>query len=90
MGYARVDVPGRIFALEANRRGGSVWLVGISDFAGEAVGAVANEIADGRTVTVHADSAGEAVWRVARAAVRAVAEMTGGVAETTTENGPED
>jgi hypothetical protein len=66
-GYARVNFPGRVLALEANRHIGAVWLVGIADLGGDAKGAV----------TVRADSAGEAVWRVARAAVRAVAEITG-------------
>ena len=70
-GYARVNFPGRILALEANQHVGPVWLVGISDPAGNAPGAAAGSVA------VRADSAGEAVWRVARAAVRAVAEITG-------------
>ena len=65
-GYARVNVPGRVFALEANRHVGPLWLVGICDLAGQATG----------SVSVRAGSAGEAVWRVARAAVRAVAETT--------------
>ena len=70
-GYARISFPGRILALEANRHAGPVWLVGISDLAGEAP-----EEAE-RSVAVRAGSAGEAVWRVARAAVRAVAEIIG-------------
>ena len=71
-GYARVNFPGRVFALEANRHVGPVWLVGISDLAGDGAGADSEG-----SVTVRAGSAGEAVWRVARAAVRAVAEITG-------------
>jgi hypothetical protein len=70
-GCARVNFPGRILALKANRHVGPVWLVGICDLAGDAEGSVA----------VRAGSAGEAVWRVARAAVRAVAEMTGSPVE---------
>jgi hypothetical protein len=70
-GFARIDFPGRILALEANRHVGPVWLVGISDLAGEAPGEA------GGAVAVRAASAGEAVWRVARAAVRAMAEITG-------------
>jgi hypothetical protein len=87
-GYARIDFPGRILALEANRHVGPVWLVGISDLAGEAEGPMPEGSgakgsgADG-SVVVRADSAGEAVWRVARAAVRAVAEITGTPPENT-------
>jgi hypothetical protein len=76
-GFARIDFPGRILALEANRRAGPVWLVGIADLAGEAPGEA------GGSVVVRAGSAGEAVWRVARAAVRAVAEITGGPPQNT-------
>jgi hypothetical protein len=79
-GYARVNLPGRIFALEASRHVGPVWLVGICDLAGDAAG----------SVTVRADSAGEAVWRVARAAVRAVAEKTGSPIESLTGSSSED
>jgi hypothetical protein len=80
-GYARVNLPGRIFALEANRHVGPVWLVGIFDLAGDAAGSVAERPVAKGAVTVRAGSAGEAVWRVARAAVRAVAEITGSPVE---------
>jgi hypothetical protein len=80
-GHARVNFPGRILALEANRHVGPVWLVGIFDLAGDAE----RSVAEG-AVTVRADSAGEAVWRVARAAVRAVAEITDSPVEGTSEN----
>jgi hypothetical protein len=40
-------------------------------------------------VTVRAGSAGEAVWRVARAAMRAVAEITDSPVEGVTESGSE-
>jgi hypothetical protein len=83
IGYARIDFPGRVLALEVNRHVGPVWLVGISDLAGEAedsVGSVAEgSVAEG-SVVVRAGSAGEAVWR---AAVRAVAEITGTPPENT-------
>ncbi|MGE0259441.1 MAG: hypothetical protein AB7H71_18610 [Alphaproteobacteria bacterium] len=69
-GYARVNLPGRVLAIEANRHVGAVWLVGICDAAGTAPHSATG------SVTVRASSAGEAVWRVARAAVRAVAEIT--------------
>jgi hypothetical protein len=65
-GFARVNLPGRVIALEANRQVGAVWLVGITDLIGDGEG----------SVSVRADNAGDAVWRVARAAVRAVAELT--------------
>ena len=80
-GYARVNLPGRVLALEANRRVGPVWLVGICDLAGEAPRPMAG------SVTVRAGSAGEAVWRVARAAVRAVAEITDSPYEAAAESG---
>jgi hypothetical protein len=103
MGYARIDFPGRVLALEVNRHVGPVWLVGISALAGEAEGSVAGgsiaggSVAEGSvaegSVTVRAGSAGEAVWRVARAAVRAVAEITGSPPEdaitSTIESGSE-
>jgi hypothetical protein len=65
-GFARVNLPGRIIALEATQHVGPVWLVGVTDLTGNEEGAV----------TVRAENAGDAVWRVARAAVRAVSEMT--------------
>ena len=65
-GYARVNFPGRVFALEANQHVGAVWLVGVQDLTGNQEG----------SVTVRAENAGDAVWQVARAAVRAVAEIT--------------
>lgn len=65
-GYARVNFPGRIIALEATQHVGPVWLVGVQDLTAEAEG----------SVTVRADNASDAVWRVAQAAVRAVAELT--------------
>ena len=66
-GYARVNLPGRIIALEATQHVGPVWLVGVLDVTGDSEG----------SVTVRADSAGDAVWRVAQAAVRAMSQLTG-------------
>jgi hypothetical protein len=83
-GYARVNFPGRVLALEANRRVGPVWLVGICDLAGDAPSPPT-----AGSVTVRAASAGEAVWRVARAAVRAVAEITDSPYEAAAESGLE-
>ena len=65
-GFARINFPGRVIALEATQHIGPVWLVGVSDLTGSREG----------SVTVRADSAGDAVWRVARATVRAVAQLT--------------
>lgn len=79
-GHARVNLPGRGFALAANRHVGPLWLVGILDLAGDA----------GGSVTVRADNAGEAVWRVARATVRAVAEKTGSPIEDEGESWAEE
>ena len=45
---------------------GPVWLVGVTDLTGQQEG----------SVTVRADHAGDAVWRVAQATVRAVAQLT--------------
>jgi len=65
-GFARINFPGRIIALEATQHVGAVWLVGVTDLTGNQEG----------SVTVRADNAGDAVWRVARATVRAVAQLT--------------
>ena len=66
-GSARITFPGRTLALEANQHVGRLWVVGILDRGGDP---------EQGTVTVRADNAGDAVWRVAQAAVRAVAELT--------------
>jgi hypothetical protein len=66
-GYARVNLPGRVIALEASQHVGPVWLVDVLDSPSAAEG----------SVTVRADNASDAVWRVAQAAVRAVSELTG-------------
>ena len=65
-GFARLNFPGRIIALEANQHVGPVWVVGVTDLSGDEEG----------SVTVRADNASDAVWRVARATVRAVARLT--------------
>jgi len=65
-GIARVNFPGRVIGLEATQHVGPVWLVNVADQSGDQKG----------SVTVRADSAGDAVWRVAQAAVRAMAELT--------------
>jgi hypothetical protein len=65
-GSARLEFPGRIVELEATRQVGPVWLVGVLDATGEGEG----------LVTVRAANAGDAIWRVAQATVRAVATLT--------------
>lgn len=66
-GFARVNFPGRVIAIEASQHVGPVWLVGVTDLSRSGDG----------SVTVRADSAGDAVWRVARATVRAVSQLIG-------------
>ncbi len=65
-GFGRVNLPGRVISLEATQHVGPVWLVGVSDLTGDGEG----------SVTVRADGASDAVWRVAQATVRAVSELT--------------
>jgi hypothetical protein len=69
--FARINVPGRIIEIEAADHVGPVWQVRVSDASTLGSGAV----------TVRADNAHDAVWRVARAAVRAVSELTGSAIE---------
>ncbi|MGH7055462.1 MAG: hypothetical protein ACREFK_16640 [Stellaceae bacterium] len=66
-GVARIHLPGRIFELETRRLAATEWEVSVSDPAAAKSG----------TIAVRAMSANDAVWHVARAAVRAVAELTG-------------
>jgi hypothetical protein len=79
-GVARVDFPGLVVALEATRQVGPIWLVGVRDADRGGRG----------SVSVYADSAGDAVWRVARATVRAVAELTGNPIEGEISPEPDD
>ncbi|HZU88074.1 MAG TPA: hypothetical protein VE993_02340 [Stellaceae bacterium] len=66
-GAARIYLPGRTFELETRRLSEAEWEVWVSDPAAARSG----------TVAVRAASANDAVWHVARAAVRAIAELTG-------------
>lgn len=66
-GAARVHLPGRTFELETRRLAATEWEVSVSDPAAAKSG----------TVAIRAMSANDAVWHVARAAVRAIAELTG-------------
>jgi hypothetical protein len=67
-GVARIHLPGRSLELEAHADDGG-WQVAIVDPQQPA------QTAD-NTVALSAASANDAVWRVARAAVRAVSELT--------------
>ena len=79
-GFARVNFAGRAIVLEASQHVGPVWLVGVTDLTGQGEG----------SVTVRAGNAGDAVWRVAQAAVRAVAELTGSPIQGEIKPSPED
>jgi hypothetical protein len=79
-GVARVNFPGRAVELEATQHVGPVWLVGVADATGEGEG----------SVTVRADNAGDAVWRVAQATVRAVALLTESPLEDAIKSSPDD
>lgn len=68
-GVARVHLPGRSLELEARAEDGA-WQVAVVDPRLPASQRAGNSIA------LHAASANDAVWRVARAAVRAVSELT--------------
>ena len=79
-GFARLNFPGRVVELEASEHVGPVWLVGVLDATGEGEGAV----------TVRADNAGDAVWRVAQATVRAFAILTESPIEDAIKSSPDD
>lgn len=70
-GFARIQLPGRELALEARQKSGSDWEVLLTDPSGSRSGSVELRAADDN----------DAVWRVARAAVRAVSELTGSPVE---------
>ena len=78
-GFARVNLPGRVIALEASRQAGPVWHVTLTDLSREGSG----------SVSVHASDANDAVWRVARATVRAVSELSASPLEGELETEPE-
>jgi hypothetical protein len=79
-GVARLEFPGRVVELEATRRVGPVWLVGVLDATGEGAG----------SVTVRAANAGDAVWRVAQATIRAVAQLTDSPLDDAIKESPDD
>lgn len=63
---ARIHLPGRSLELSARRLGEREWQVRVADPEGAA-----------GVVGLAASDAKEAIWRVARAAVRAIAELSG-------------
>jgi hypothetical protein len=69
-GVARIHLPGRSLELEARGDAASGWQVAIVDPQHPPRSDRDN------TVALVAPSANDAVWRVARAAVRAVSELT--------------
>ena len=78
-GFARIQLPGRELALEAKQKFGSNWEVAVSDASGSRAGSVDIRAADDT----------DAVWRVARAAVRAVSELIGSPIEEDLNNDPQ-
>ena len=81
-GVARIHLPGRSLELEA-RAGDGGWRVAVFDpqqpLPSDA----------GNTIALNAASANDAVWRVARAAVRAVSELTNSPLEHELRHDPE-
>ena len=80
-GVARIHLPGRSLELEARGDAGSGWEVAVIDPQHP----VQSEEA---TVMLQASNANDAVWRVARAAVRAVSELTGNPIENELRHDP--
>jgi|SRR4051794_18644192 hypothetical protein len=78
-GFARIQLPGRELELEAKQKSGSDWDVAVSDPAGPSAGSIELRAADEN----------DAVWRVARAAVRAVSELTGSPIEEDLNSDPQ-
>lgn len=69
-GVARIHLPGRSLELEARGDPRAGWQVAVCDPRSPPPSR------DSSTVALYASSANDAVWRVARAAVRAVSELT--------------
>jgi hypothetical protein len=81
-GVARIHLPGRSIELEAHGDGGTFWQVAVIDPQHPLQ-------AEAGTVALQASSANDAVWRVARAAVRAVSELTGSPIENELRHDPD-
>jgi hypothetical protein len=70
-GVARIHLPGRSIELEARADAQAGWQVAVIDPQDPP------RTSSAATVVLQAANANDAVWRVARAAVRAVSELTG-------------
>jgi hypothetical protein len=81
-GVARIHLPGRSLELEARADDGG-WQVAVVDPEQPPARGADN------TVALAAASANDAVWRVARAAVRAVSELTNSPLEHELRHDPE-
>jgi len=79
-GVARIHLPGRSLELEARADDGG-WQVAVVD--------PQNPANADNTVALAAANANDAVWRVARAAVRAVSELTNSPLEHELRHDPE-
>jgi hypothetical protein len=79
-GVARIHLPGRSLELEARADDGG-WQVAVVD--------PQQPVDADNTVALAAASANDAVWRVARAAVRAVSELTNSPLEHELRHDPE-
>ena len=82
-GVAKIHLPGRSLELEAYGDAAVGWQVAVID-PQRPVRATADN-----TVAISAASANDAVWRVARAAVRAVSELTDNPLDDDLRNDPE-
>ena len=78
-GSARIQLPGRELSLEARQKAGTDWEVVLTDLSASRSGNVELRAADET----------DAVWRVARAAVRAVSELTGSPIEEDLSSDPQ-
>jgi hypothetical protein len=82
-GVARIVLPGRSLELEARGTAAAGWEVAVVDPEEPGSDEAQN------TVALFASSANDAVWRVARAAVRAVSELTNSPLETELRHDPD-
>jgi hypothetical protein len=82
-GVGKIHLPGRSLELQARGDAAVGWQVAVVDPQQPPQDEAAN------TVAIDAASANDAVWRVARAAVRAVSELTGSPLEDELRHDPD-
>jgi hypothetical protein len=82
-GVGKIHLPGRSIELQAHGDAAAGWQVAVVDPQQPPQDQAAN------TVAIDAASANDAVWRVARAAVRAVSELTGSPLEDELRHDPD-